>query len=122
MGWDISLLDKQGQAVEVGRHQEGSTYAIGGTDVADIAVTYNYGRHFRDALEDPDPTASNVLGRLLGERRAGDAIPMLERAVAKLGTMRSEDYWASEPGNAGYALSILLGWARLHPDAVFHVT
>ena len=28
-------------------------------------------------------------------------------------------YWASTEGNAGYALSILLGWARMHPDAIW---
>ena len=57
-----------------------------------------------------------------GFSRAADAIPLLENAVARLGTLRDEDYWQPTDGNAGAALAVLLGWARLHPDAVFHVS
>lgn len=28
-------------------------------------------------------------------------------------------YWKPTEGNAGYALNILLGWARMHPEAVW---
>ena len=28
-------------------------------------------------------------------------------------------YWMSTPGNAGYALSILLSWAKQHPEATW---
>ena len=31
-----------------------------------------------------------------------------------------KDYWAPTPGNAGYALKILLDWAIMNPDGVFY--
>jgi len=43
----------------------------------------------------------------------------LQKAISLLGTERDPDYWKATEGNAGYALSILLGWARLHPTAKF---
>lgn len=109
-------------SVIVDRHAEGGIYVMGGTSEGEINVTYNYGGHFRDALHDPNPGESDVLARLLNNRRAGDVVTALEQAVARLGTARSADYWEATPGNAGYALSILLSWARQHPDAVFKVS
>lgn len=94
--------------VKVARHEEGGTYALGGIDRAELNVTYNYWPHFR-------------FGRLDG-RTAHNTIPMLAYAVRRLGTQRDQDYWAATPGNAGHAASILLGWARQHPDAVWRVT
>lgn len=108
--------------VEVALHQEGSTYVLGGSSEATIGITYNYGALFRDAFPDPEPEKSNVLGRLLDGKRAGDTIAMLETAVKGLGTTRDRDYWAATPGNAGHVLSILLRWAKQHPDAIFSVS
>lgn len=109
-------------SVEIERHAEGGTYAVGGTTEAEVSITYNYGGFFRDAMEDPDPEESDILGRMLGGKRAGDVIPMLERAVERLGTERDPDYWKATAGNAGAMLNLLLTWARQHPDAVFKVS
>lgn len=101
--------------VDVERHAEGGTYALGGTSDAELNVTYNYGGHFTRAL-------GGGFKDVLDDKRAGDVIPLLEGAVAMLGTERDGDYWNNTPGNAGHALSILLAWARQRPDAIFAVS
>lgn len=103
---------------EVETHAEGGTYVMGGIDRAELNITYNYGGHFRDAIE-----GLKELGLYgLDKQQAGDWIERLEKAVSILGTERGEDYWASTEGNAGYALSILLGWAKQYPNAWFIVS
>lgn len=93
--------------VSVARHAEGATYVLGGTNDACISITYNYAEHF--AFRD------------LHQKRAGDTIELMQEAVDRLGTDRDDDYWEPTEGNAGYAVSILLDWARQHPDAVWEV-
>lgn len=107
MSYDITLSDENG-VVPVERHFDGGTRALGGTPYADLNVTFNYRKHFDF--------------NLLHEAIASDVEPIMADAVATLGTERDEDYWAPTPGNTGYALSILLGWARQHPDATFEVS
>jgi hypothetical protein len=108
MSWWISLeCEACGSTVKVESHSEGGTYCVGGTDRADLNVTYNYGGHF--------PFKS------LHEKMAKETIDMLEEAVERLGIERDQDYWAKTPGNAGYACSILLGWAKQHPEAIWRV-
>lgn len=95
------------------RNTEGGTYVLGGTERAELNVTYNYTSFFHDALD-------KELGiRWLYHRQGKECIERLEKAVNALGTERDDDYWASTPGNAGYALSILLSWTRKCPDCFF---
>lgn len=94
--------------VDVGRHAEGGTYVVGGTTDAEISVTYNYCRFFD-------------FGGLDG-RTGADTKEDLEKAVSKLGTERSSNYWEAIPGNAGYACLILLSWALQHPSATWRVS
>lgn len=89
-------------------HSEGGTYALGGTDEAVLNVTYNYARFFNF--------------RALDSKTGEASIPLLEAAVEELGTERDENYWASTSGSAGYACSILLKWAREHPEGIWHVS
>ena len=100
-------------ACEVEVHFEGGTYNVKGTSRAELNVTYNYGRilHMTEL-----GSVKNLDGR-----KASDVAAMLERVVKKLGTVVREDYWAPTPGNVGHMLSILLGWAKQHPDATFVV-
>ncbi len=108
MSWWVYLCDKDSRAMTVDLHQDGGSYVLGGTDEAELNVTYNYGKHFafRDELH----------GKV-----AKDTIPILKAAVQRLGTVRDPDYWEPTPGNAGYACAILLRWAVQHPDAVWEV-
>lgn len=100
--------------VNVTRHAEGGTYVVGGTDLADLNITYNYAEYIWQALGDGGV-------KMLDGRRAGDVAPLLAAAVEALGTERDRDYWKPTRGNAGYALNILYEWAQQYPDAIFHV-
>lgn len=106
--------------VEVSPHSEGGTHILGGTMSAELNITYNYGSDFYRALGHL-PGYDSFSNWLTGKSGA-EAESWLEGAVIILGTDRSSDYWASTPGNAGYALSILLQWAKQYPDAVFRVS
>lgn len=80
---------------------------------ADIDITYNYSKFYCDTIDKKQGI------RYLYGKTGSEDIPILEKAIAALGTVRDPDYWKPTPGNAGHALAILLMWARLHPDAVF---
>ena len=113
MGYTIELVDAYGDVVQVNRHAEGSTYLPNGTTLAEITITYNYAKHFRETIDES-------LGiRWLYGMKAKHCIPVLHGAVRELGTLQDEDYWAKTPGNAGHMLSILLKWAKQHPEATF---
>ena len=112
MSYDISLV-KNKESVKVELHREGGTYCMNGLERAELNVTYNYSRFFHEFLD-----AKKGIRWLYG-KKAKDCIKRLEKAVKELGTDQFTDYWAPTHGNAGYALAILLRWAKQHPDAVF---
>ena len=112
MSWDVTLEG----AGPVERREDGGTYALGGTTEANLNVTYNYSDAYKLVAK------SGSLVDLLDGKTASETIPELNRMVERLGGKRFEDYWAPTPGNAGYALSILLGWARQYPDGTWRVT
>jgi hypothetical protein len=74
---------------------------------AELNITYNYSSIF----------PFRGLDGKVGE----EVLDELEDAVKILGTERDEDYWATTPGNVGHTLSILVGWIKLHPKAVFSI-
>lgn len=114
MSYDVVLRHKC-KEVEVPNHTEGSTYPLGGRTTARLSVTYNYSPFYETVF----PESERLYW--LQDKTAAETIPILEAAVTALGVVRDPDYWTSIAGNAGYALNILLGWARLHPDAIWSV-
>lgn len=112
MSFDIYLL-KNGKPVEIERHTEGGTYCLGGTESAELNVTYNYSQFFYESLDKKKGF------RWLYKKRAKKTIGRLEKAIKELGTKQHSNYWEKTPGNAGYALSILLKWAERHPRAIW---
>lgn len=115
MSYNIRLVGRtlSGERVcRVPSHEEGGTYAMGGTADADLNVTYNYSQVYK--LLDFHPSEFDG-------KRAGDCIPRLEEVVGKLGNHRHEDYWAPTPGNAGHAMDVILEWCKLNPDAIVKV-
>lgn len=116
MSWWISLVGLDGEPVEVEPFSEGGTRVVGGSAEASLNVTYNYGECFRLV-----PIVITEGGGDLHGKKAAEVTPLLRKAVEVLGTRTFKDYWAPTPGNAGFALSILLKWAEQHPDAVFEV-
>jgi hypothetical protein len=106
-------LEQDGKTVQVDGHEEGGTYALGGTTDAELNVTYNYSRvyHPHDfSLKD------------LSDKTGGETSARLAELVSELGTDQSEDYWEPSDGNAGHALNVLLSWAKQHPRAVWRVS
>jgi len=115
MSYNVALINGVGKICSVPRHTEGGTYTVGGNDHAELSVTYNYAGWFRVL----DPGGAGLCW--LNDQRSGDTISRLESAIAALGTERSQDYWEATRGNAGWALSVLLSWARMFPDARWSV-
>ncbi len=107
MSWDIGLYDDHLQYCQVENFVEGGTFPSCGTTDATLNVTYNYGEYFDF--------------KQLHKMRGRESIPILEEAVEKLGIERDEDYWNPTCGNVGYACSILLRWARQHPEGMWLV-
>ena len=94
--------------VTVDKFEEGGTYCLGGQTEAELNVTYNYSKHFPF--------------RSLHEMYARDTINGIKDAIERLGTKRDNDYWNPTEGNVGYTLSILLQWAKQHPNAKWRVS
>lgn len=118
MSWDVSLTDAEGNELQSSTSiQEGETQVVGGTDDMSLSVTYNYGEIFRLC-----PGLENGFKDAFHGKKASDVQALLTRVVALLGTRKYEkDYWAPTPGNAGFALSVLLRWAKEAPDGIFSV-
>ena len=124
MGYDIELKDPSGAPVQVDRHAEGGTYAVGGTTNAHVSITYNYAQIYA-RFKTPEPwihhgeERDTFSIRWLYGRTGRETAPMLFAATQALGTQRVGSYWDANDGNAGYMLGVLLAWALQHPEAVW---
>ena len=113
MGYDIYLakrIPEENESIEtfpVTRFCEGGVQQLGGCTSTEISITYNYSKLFS-------------FGDLDGQR-AIDTISELEEATIKYGIRTSDNYWDPTPGNVGYACQILLGWAKIYPEAFWVV-
>lgn len=131
MSYDISLRDPVTKAVlelDEPHQMKGGTYALGGTKLAMLNVTYNYARHFERVFGGEQPTSAfdMIFG---GTRQSGirsiygktgaESIPLLDAAIAKLGDDVDPDYWKPTEGNAKTALFHLRALATLRPDGVW---
>ena len=113
MSYSISLVDSDGTPVQVDIHEEGATYPIGGIALAAMDVTYNYSKFYYEMIDEE-------LGiRWLYGRKLSDCGYTLEHAIEILGVYQDDDYWEPTPGNAGYALDVMLAWAKQNKDATF---
>ncbi|MEM4271749.1 MAG: hypothetical protein QXD13_01530 [Candidatus Pacearchaeota archaeon] len=83
-------------------------------DKAELKIAYNYSKFYQAHLP-----GKGI--EWLHRKKARETIEKLECAIEKLGTERDKCYFKAAPGNAGFALSILLGWAREHPEATWDV-
>lgn len=115
MSWDVELTDLDSIPLEVPSHQEGGTFALGGTETAELNITYNYSPFYYKHIDKKQGL------RWLDKKRAIDTVECLKKAIKALGTVKNSDYWNDTPGNAGYALNILLSWARIHPEGIWNI-
>ena len=114
MSWWVSLR-KDDEIVPVDSFEAGGTYCLGGSEEADLNITYNYSEFYYKHLD------KEAGLRWLHGRKAKDCLGRLPKASVALGIERDDDYWAATPGNAGRALVILLNRAKLNPEAIFNV-
>lgn len=116
MSYDLGLDDPvTGQRLETDEpHQmQGGTYAIGGTTMLELNITYNYAPHFRRVIE-PNKGIRHLYGKT-----GAESIPILKEAIAKLKDDVDDDYWEPTEGNAKRALLQCLALAQMRPDGVW---
>ncbi len=51
MSYDIDLSYPESGLAQIPSHEEGGTYALGGSTNASLNVTYNYGGFYREHLD-----------------------------------------------------------------------
>lgn len=112
MSYDIELKYDD-EIAQVDNHEDGGTYQVGGSTEAWLNITWNYAEFYYEHLD------ADLGIRWLYGKTGRETEERLAQAVVALGTTQHHDYWEPTRGNAGYALNILLGWARQHPDAVW---
>jgi hypothetical protein len=95
LSYNISI-ERDDEILKIPLHTEGGTYAMGGSDEADLNVTYNYSKLFRLA---------NLDGMTVN-----DALVILAHKVAEFGVNQSNDYWQVTPGNVGHACMVVMSW------------
>lgn len=104
MSYDIDYVDDNGDTIQLtGKNQcKGGTYALEGTDLASLNITYNYSKFFIKAFGEKG--IQELDGLLIN-----DAKVKIEKAVAKLSDEgANDDYWDGTEGNARKALIDLL--------------
>ena len=129
MSYDVKLvdpvtggtlkLDSPYHQIKVGTRQFGSFVE------ASLNITWDYGKHYRRVFPDrysDHHKAKN--GKLTGVRTiyglTGDeSIPVLEKAILRLGDDVDDDYWKGTEGNARRALTQLLALAQMRPDGIW---
>lgn len=134
MGWDVKLMDPDTkEAVEVESHQAGSNIAIGGSQCAEMTVTYNYSPYLFTAMvacglpadSYPPPGYGrltwNPLKTWLNGKIASEALAGLKAMAGIASDNPGNNYWEASWGNSGHIIGILITWAEAYPDAVFEV-
>lgn len=108
--WDEENEHFAAQKVRVPRHDiRGGTYAVGGSDTADLAITFNYAEFFCKFL------GGNGINDLNG-LKVSDTLPKLLDAVMRMKGEPDADYWKPTEGNARAALTDMLLLALLTPE------
>ena len=102
MSYDIDLVDENEKPYKVDKFSEGGTQVLGGSTESSLNITYNYSKFYKDYLDEQEGI------HWLHNKKAETTIIKLKATIKKLGTNKAIDYWAATPGNAGFALSILL--------------
>ena len=115
MSYDVYFCDPVSkEVIELDEPQfmRGGTYAVGGTKMLALNVTYNYYKNYA-------PHSFSI--KDLDGKTAVDAIPDLDRVIGLLGDETDSDYWKPVDGNAKRALIQLRTMAKMRPDAVIEV-
>lgn len=135
MSYDISLTDpvtKETLLLDVPHQIKGGTYAIGGTNKAELNITYNYGRWYRMEGVFPERERGGI--RSIYGMTGAESITVLKQAIAVLTNSDQEltaeeqaeyerqgatGYWMPTKTNAIRPLYGLLAFAQMRPDGVW---
>lgn len=104
MSWDIHVVnskDKSYVCLKSKHYIKGGTFAIGGTDMAWLNITYNYSDFYYRLW--PISGIRTLYGIPLR-----NAVEMLKAGISKLRGRPCENYWEPTSGNAKAALKSLL--------------
>lgn len=115
MSYDIELVCpvlKKTIVFDFTHQIKGGTYAIGGSDKAELNITYNYAPIFYKLF--PKEGIRSLYG-LSG----AESIPILMEAIDKLKDDVSNNYWECTEGNVKKSLYQLLSFAKLRPDGIW---
>jgi hypothetical protein len=117
MSYDFWITDKEGDRMDapLTHHEKGGTYVVGGTRSLEFNITFNYASHFVKAFAHED--GIKILNGMLCIK----AIPLIVRAMRRLGDDTTSNYWDSTEGNAKKALDGLLHIAALGFDGVINI-
>jgi hypothetical protein len=125
MSYDIEL-QRNGETLELlsAHHLTGGTYALGGTNLATLNVTWNYGKFFYQALGSQGISAIYGKPVMVGLQMLAEAITHLHTEYGAEAQVVDDDYWAPTVGNAVKALSDLIYLGTIsyaeYPDAVWN--
>ena len=111
MSYDVSLEDKNGIVLPFSENfEEGGTRCVGGTNLCELNITYNYFEIFGPLVRD------------LNGKSVRDTIWALQDFSDKFPNAKPyKDYWAPTPGNAKFAIDRLLSFARENPDGIWEI-
>ena len=115
MSYDIELLDpvtKEVIELETPHQFKGGTYQVGGSNLAELNITYNYSTFYYKYI-----CEKNGIRSLYG-KTGKECISIISTAIQNLGSEPDEDYWNATPGNAGKALQDLLTLIQKHPNCI----
>ena len=114
MSYDIYLVDpvtKETLELDTAHQMRGGTYAVGGTVLCHLNITYNYSNHYELFGEEGIRSIYGLTG--------AESLLMLAAVTKLLGDDVSENYWESTEGNAKQALLQLVALAQMRPDGIW---
>lgn len=115
MSYDIDLKDpvsKETIELDEPHAMKGGAYRVGSNKELHLTITYNYSEFLYNAFGEKGIRGIYGMTGL-------ESIPVLDKAINKLGDDAHTDYWQRSEGNTKRALIKLLTMAKLRPDGVW---
>ena len=116
MSYDLALHDPvNGCILELDylHDMRGGTYAVGGSALAELNITWNYANHYYRVF------GEQGLRTIYGKTGA-ESIPILQDAISQLADDATDNYWDGTEGNAKRALCQCLAFAQIRPDGIWN--
>lgn len=117
MGYNLRIVDEQCNTKRspIWLPEMGATYPIGGSDMLELSITYNYAPFFKKAFESEQGI------KILHNTHTLFSIPIIVRAISKLTDDATDNYWDATEGNSKKALQDILWLSAIGYDGVWKV-